>query len=399
MAELAAAYAGNALCSRAPITLPEPMANRAQSVARSVVLRWLRGVAERDQDGYAVLAGNGRTVLVLYAAQQAAGAAVTRGQGVASAVEALATLHAAEGSDLFVMSYPLGDDVAHALSGLFARPAIRELCDDPGPQLKQILADRLDQCFSGAVAVRAAGLAWAVLLLRDGEVIGCYGSDDARLKPTIEDASALFYLDEVEVAVYPARAQPELAAVLRQGDRRGEVGERNASVEATELGMIALLSALESRLTNAQRFGEGRPEQLALAVAESYDEALLLTGVGRSLLLSDRVGHPLLEAHWDAEAGRVDTQRLLETLRMASISDAWLAAAEALIVALELAVEQQLTWVSLVDESSSNALQEALVELLAQARGLIRTWRAERDSGAGGLPALPRTDALALSGS
>jgi hypothetical protein len=399
MAELAAAYAGNALCSRAPITLPEPMANRAQSVARSVVLRWLRGVAERDQDGYAVLAGNGRTVLVLYNAQQAAGAAVTRGPGVASAVEALATLHAAEGSDLFVMTYPLGDDVAQALSGLFARPAIRELCDDPGPQLKQILADRLDQCFSGAVVVRAAGLAWAVLLLRDGEVVGCYGSDDARLKPTIEDASALFYVDEVEVAVYPAREQPELAAVLRQGDRRGEVGERNTSVEATELGMIALLSALESRLTNAQRFGEGRPEQLALAVAESYDEALMLTGVGRSRLLSDRVGHPLLEAHWDVEAGRVDTQRLLETLRMASISDAWLAAAEALIVALELAVEQQLTWVSLVDESSSNALQEALVELLAQARGLIRTWRAERDSGAAGLPALPRTDALALSGS
>jgi hypothetical protein len=337
-------------------------------------------------------------VLVLYAAQLAVGAAVTRGPGVTNAIEALETLRAPDGSDLFVMTYPLSQESAHALSGLFARPAIRELCDDPGAQLKQILADRLDQRFSGAVVVRAAGLAWAALLLDGGEVIGCYGSDDARLKPTIEDASALFYLDEVEVAVYPARAQPELAALLRQGERRGPVTGRNASIEATELGMIALLSALESRLTNAQRFGEGRPEQLAQAVAESYDEALQLTGVGRARLLSDQVGHPLLEAHWDATEGRVDTQRLLETLRMASISDAWLAASEALIVALELDVEQQLTWVSLVDEASSSALQEALVDLLAQARGLIRTWRAERSSGAPNVPALPRADALALCG-
>ena len=71
------AYAGNALCSRAPLNLPEPMANRAQPVARSVILRWLRGVIDRDQHGYAVIAGNGRTVVVLYAGRSARGAAVT----------------------------------------------------------------------------------------------------------------------------------------------------------------------------------------------------------------------------------------------------------------------------------------------------------------------------------
>ena len=131
--------------------------------------------------------------------------------------------------------------------------------------------------------------------------------------------------------------------------------------------MIALLSTLEARISSAERAPQVEPEQLTRALAVTYDEAVRMTGVGRPRLLGNRAGHPLLEAHWDAAAGRIDTAGLLDTLRMAAIGDAWLAAAEALCVALELAVEQQLTWLSLVDEHSSTALQEALAELLSQA--------------------------------
>jgi hypothetical protein len=241
-----------------------------------------------------------------------------------------------------------------------------------------MLADRLDQGFSGAVVVRAPGLAWATLLLDGGEVVGCYGSDDGRLKSTLEDATALFYLDEVEVAVYPARTQPELAEPLLRGATRSLSSGRSASIEATETAMIALLSTLEARISAAERAAQIDPEQLTRALAATYDEAVQLPGVGRSRLLGNRAGHPLLEAHWDAAAGRIDIAGLLDTMQMAAIGDAWLAAAEALTVALELAVEQQLTWLSLVDEHSSAALQEALAELLTQARGLIRARRAGR---------------------
>jgi hypothetical protein len=213
-------------------------------------------------------------------------------------------------------------------------------------------------------------------------MVGCYGSDDGRVKPTIEDATALFYLDEVEIAVYPARPQPELAEPLLRGATRSLSSGRSASIEATETAMIALLSSLEARISAAERAPQVGPEQLTRALAATYDEALQLTGVGRPRLLGNRAGHPLLEAHWDASAGRIDTAGLLGTMQMAAISDAWLAAAEALTVALELAVEQQLTWLSLVDEHSSAALQEALAELLAQARSLIRARRAGR-GGAG----------------
>lgn len=44
-----------------PALLPEPAPNRAQTLPGSILMRWLRGVIERDRDGYVVIAGSGRT--------------------------------------------------------------------------------------------------------------------------------------------------------------------------------------------------------------------------------------------------------------------------------------------------------------------------------------------------
>lgn len=376
---VAPAYVGNALCSRFPVTLPEPLANRAQPVSRSVIIRWLRGVVDRDESGYAVIAGNGRTVIFLYGEGRPFAAAVTRGPNVVTVVDALETVRGQGSSDFFAMTYPLPAETATALSGLFVRPAIRELFNEPGAQLKDLLATRLAADFTGTVVVRAVGLAWAALLVAGGEVIGCYGSDDRTLKATIHDVTALFHLDEVEVSVHPRFEEPDLAAVLAVTSTRYLAGKRDEAIARTETAMIELLSELENGITRAEEETSDQAEVLAYVLAGSYDRALKLAGEsGKTRLKSDMPGHPLLEAHWISESGRVDTLRLLATLEMAAIPDAWLAASDALAMALELAVEQQLTWLAVADDLSSSALQETLSELLLQARSLIRRWRRDR---------------------
>lgn len=370
------AYTGSALCAQSPISLPEPMANRAQSVTRSVIMRWLRGVAERDGNGYAVIAGGGRTVVVLYGEGVPLAAAVIRGQNVSSAVEALETLRDNGSSDFFAMTYPLPDGIPTALSGLFVRPSVREMLDEPRPQLRSLLSEQLDAGFSGSVIVRAREISWATLLLVDGQIIGYYGSDDRTLKATADDASALLHFEHIEVAIHPAFRDGELEGALRTGSNRDLPADRDAEFEHTESVMIELLSELENGISRAEQ--HNNPTTLARVLATGYERALGLAGDGRSDLLGSAPTHPLLEAHWDSGSGRLNTTGLLQTLEMAAIPDAWLAAGDALTSAVQLAVEKQLTWLSLADEMSSVALQDTLADLLLQARALIRKWRTQR---------------------
>jgi hypothetical protein len=372
------------------------MANRAQSVTRSVIMRWLRGVISGDHNGYAVIAGSGRTIIVLYGDQLPLAAAVTRGPDVESVVDALETLRSDGPTDFFVMTYHLPEGAPIALSGLFARPAVRELLNDPRPQLKAVLAGQLEAGFTGSIVARAqdvpstgapasAGLGqglWATLLLVDGDIIGCYGSDDTGLKGTIDDAMALLHLDEIEIAIYPGFQETELRRAISFNSTSYLVGENDAEIAQTEMAMIALLSEFESGVTGLAT--DGTPRDLVLVLVKAYEQALALAGDERASLTSEPPPHPLLEAHWNVEGRFVNTRGLIQTLEMAAIPDAWLAASDALILALESVVEQQLTWLSLADKLSATALTEALADLLLQARGRVRFWRqARRNSEAG----------------
>lgn len=370
----AAAYPGNPLCARIPVTLPEPIVTRAQSVTRTMVARWLQGVIDKERDGYAVIAGNSRTVIVLYGDGRPLSAAVTRGPQVESPAEALATIRKPGKSDFFVMTYKLAPAAAVALSGLFVRPSVRELIDDPAAHLKELLADGLPSHFVGAVLLRA-DFAWAVLLVNDGALIGCYGSDDHQLKTSIDDATALFYFDEVEMSIHPAVWDSDLDAVL-SGTSAPTVEDVDGSDgHHTELEMIELLSELENSITRAEAAEVGRAETLVRGLVRAYDRATELSSSGEDRHVAAAPGHPLLETHWDPITGRLETGQLIETLHMAGIQEAWLAASDALCQAVELAVEQQLAWLSVADEASSSALQEALADLLLQARELIRRMR------------------------
>jgi hypothetical protein len=358
------------------------MANRAQSVTRSVIMRWLRGVISGDHNGYAVIAGSGRTIIVLYGDQLPLAAAVTRGPDVESVVDALETLRSDGPTDFFVMTYHLPEGAPIALSGLFARPAVRELLNDPRPQLKAVLAGQLEAGFTGSIVARAQDVLWATLLLVDGDIIGCYGSDDTGLKGTIDDAMALLHLDEIEIAIYPGFQETELRRAISFNSTSYLAGENDTEIAQTEMAMIALLSEFESGVTGLA--SEGGPRDLVLVLVNAYEQALALAGDERASLTSEPPPHPLLEAHWNAEGRFVNTSGLIQTLEMAAIPDAWLAASDALILALESVVEQQLTWLSLADKLSATALTEALADLLLQARGRVRHWRqARRNSEAG----------------
>ncbi len=60
---------------------------------------------------------------------------------------------------------------------------------------------------------------------------------------------------------------------------------------------------------------------------------------------------------------------------MADIPEAWINAADALLMAIDRTVESQLTWLAVEDEISATTLREALDELIGQSQALIRAWR------------------------
>ena len=373
-----ASYAGNALNSSMPVTMPETMANRAQSVTRSVIMRWLRGVITGDLDGYAVISGGGRTIIVLYGETIPLSAAVTRGPDVENMVEALEALRTDGPSDFFAMTYHLPAGAPAALSGLFASPAEQFTLNEPRPQLKALLADRLEASFTGSIIVRYQDVLWAILLLVDGDIIGCYGSDDNGLKGTIDDAMALLHLDELDIALYPGFTDARLEEVISFDSTSYLGDDADELVAETEMAMIALLSEFESEVS-AVTLGD-EPRVLVYSLIESYKNALALVEGGPEIITSVPPAHPLLETHWLMDRRAVDTDGLLRTLEMADIPDAWLAASDALILALESTVEQQLTWLSIADKLSATALKEALSELLGEARGRVRAWRQARRS-------------------
>ncbi len=251
-------YAGNALSSTIPITLPETMANRAQSVTRSVIMRWLRGVITGDLDGYAVISGGGRTIIVLYGGELPLSAAVTRGPNVENMVEALDALRTDGPSDFFAMTYHLPRGAPAALSGLFGSPSFVTTLNEPRPQLRAMLEEQLESEFTGSIVLRYQDVLWATLLLVDGDIIGCYGSDDTQLKGTIDDAMALLRLDELDIAMYPSRLDASLQDVISFDSTSYLGGNEDDSVEATELAMIELLSEFESEISGLSASDEPR---------------------------------------------------------------------------------------------------------------------------------------------
>lgn len=373
-----ASYAGNALSSPSPVALPETMANRAQSVTRSVIMRWLRGVITGDHDGYAVISGGGRTIIVLYGAEQPLSAAVTRGPNVQNMVEALEALRTEGPSDFFAMTYHLPEGAPIALAGLFGNPSEETTLDEPRPQLKGILERLFESGFTGSLVLRYQDVLWATLLLVDGDIIGCYGSDDTQLKGTIDDAMALLRLDELALAIYPAFAADGLQEVISFDSTSYLGGGVDNTVEMTEMAMIELLSEFESEISSIA--DEDEPKILVTSLINSYQNALKLVQEGPEIIASAPPAHPLLDSHWLPDQRAVDTESLMRTLEMAAIPDAWLAASDALILALESTVEQQLTWLSMADQLSATALKEALAELLGQSRGRVRDWRQVRRS-------------------
>ena len=262
------AYAGNALSSQTPVTMPETMANRAQSVTRSVIMRWLRGVISSDSNGYAVISGGGRTIIVLYSADTPISAAVTRGPNVEHAVDALEALRTDGPSDFFAMTYHLPDGAPEALSGLFAGSIENRTLTDPRRDLKELLAEKLDSKFSGSVVVRYEDILWSVILLVEGEIIGGYGSDDTTLKGSIDDTFALLHLDKVDIAVYECGWNDDLADVISLEATSYLGSNLDEAVAETEAAMISLLSELESAISGVGH--DDPPKDLVCALVESY---------------------------------------------------------------------------------------------------------------------------------
>ena len=369
-------YAGNALNSAARVTLPETMVNRAQSLTRSIIMRWLRGIINSGDEGYCVISGGGRTIIVLYHEQIPIAAAVTRGPGTEDMVEALNALRTDGPSNFFAMTYELPGGAAHALAGLFGSPAAEFIIDNPREQLRELLSEQQEAKLTGAILLHVQDAMWATMLLVDGDIIGCYGSDDTKLKGTLDDAKPLLRLPQLEVAIYPSFVDERLEDVVSFDSTSYLGSNQAASVEDTEVAMIELLSEFENGLTRIA--STDGPEALVRLLTATYEAARSLAQGGPALISSGPPAHPLLDSHWLPEERAIDTAGLLRTLEMAAIPEAWLAASDALILALESTVEQQLTWLSMEDQLAATSLKEAFSELLSESRNRVREWRQAR---------------------
>lgn len=374
------------------VSLPEPAANRAQTIPGSILVRWLTGVMQQDLDGYALIAGSGRTITVLYGNGKPLTSAVTRGGGEGGLREALTGIQSDPVASCFVMTYKLPEPAGRLLSGLFVKPAVHILRRSPGGELQELLAGVLDPQFSGAVVVWSEESIWAVLLVEAGDVCGCYGAEDRTLKTTMQDVAHLLYLDEVALMVHPASVEPEIEPLFSETTTATGALSRTAAIDRTEAAMIAMLSRFEHRLSRIDPARQGARAELARALAEILEAAFDLAGDGGPPPDAQPPSHPLLAVHWDRSTGRIAVADLLRNLEMAAIPDAWLAAADAMLLGIDRTVERQLTWLAVADEMSATTLREALDELLQQARHLLRAWRADRlqppDSGTVTSPAM-----------
>jgi hypothetical protein len=359
-----------------PVVLPEPVPNRAQPVPGSILPRWLRMVVRNDQHGYSVVTGSGTTFAVLYARGRPIAAARTRGGPTAEVnSDWLRELLGHAATEWFAVTHRLPLEVAEAAAGLFMPATQAAHRDAATATLHELLVQLRAGAFTGALHVRADEHAFAVALLHHGRVLGCYETDNRSLDPSPDGFTSLLAGAEATLTLCPAGVDDHLERVLARAQADAQAHGRDDSVSDLESALIALLSALEHGLTKALAGDGDQPACLARGLASAYDDVAALAANVDVQPIAPHPDHPLLSPHWDPDAGKIATDRLLETLTLATIPDIWPIAVDALSLAVERAVEPYLAWLALADEASARALEEALVDLLQQARSAARQWR------------------------
>lgn len=353
----------------AHVLLPEPPANRAQIIPGSILQRWLSGVIQHDVDGYALIAGSGHTVALLYGDGRPLRSAVTRGES-SQADDAMIEIESERANGCFVMTYKLPGGSARLLSGLFDPPArccSLEVVDER-------LRSELSAEFDGVVVARADEIGWSVILVSSGDLVASYGADERVLGDADVTLSLLRHAQRLDIAHHPL-AQGATAGATLPGVQAESYPAIAREVRQVEAGMIELLSLFEHRLSSVERAESPLPFDLAVALAEICEAASVLDVSPDGIRIIDKPRHPVLAAHWDEAGGKVATGRLLRSLQMADIPEAWVNAADALLMAIDRTVESQLTWLAVEDEISATTLREALDELISQSQALIRGWR------------------------
>ena len=366
-------YAPGHLDSSEPqIVLPEPVANRAEAVPAGDALRWLREVAATDRHGFALLSGQGWTVVSLYAEGNIIAASRIRGSGCATGEATLRALADAQSGDAFAVAHRLRSEIARALSGLFAAPGWL-LMTGSERTLPDILERLRVAAFTGAIHVGFDPRTWAIGLFDGGIPIASYGCDDRLLKPDLSDLTVLYGFDDLSVAVHPpleldlqeAFVTPPGQAVVPTADNRDLITVESMLIEA--------LAALEYGLDTVTGAPEDRGEGIALTLSATYAHlanAQVVIGVASN---EDAPTHPLIAPFWSDTQRQINTERLLESLRLVTIPDAWLVAISALSQAIASRIAQQTAWLSQADATSASVLAETSCDLLRRARALAST--------------------------
>lgn len=351
------------------IVLPEPVANRAEAVPAGEAVRWLGDVATADRHGFALLSGQGWTVVALYADGEVITVAQMRTSTLFTPEATLRALADPRGGDAFAVAHRLRPEIARALSGLFVAPGWLSMT---GPE--RTLADILERlrvaAFSGAIHVGLDPRTWAIGLFDSGVPIASYGSDDRLLKPDLSDLTVLYAFDDLSVAVHPP-LEIDLHAVL--DNPAGTVVMPivdNRDLITVESMLIEALAALEYGLDTVTGTPEERREGIALTLAATYGRLANAQVVIGAASAEDAPTHPLVAPFWSNTQRQINTERLLESLRLVTIADAWLVAIHALSHAIASRIEQQAAWLSQADATSASVLAETSSDLLRRARTL-----------------------------
>lgn len=352
------------------LVLPEPPPNRAEELPAGDAGRWLREVVATDRHGYAMLSGLGWTTVALYVDGALIAVSRIRGNDDLLARDVLRTLDSYEAGPAFAVAHRLRPGLALSLSGLFAAPAWLVMT---GPE--RTLADILDRLrvteFAGAIHVGFDRELWAIALFESGVPVASYGSDDRGLKPDLADLTVLHAFDAVSVAIHP-HVEMDLQVVF--GDSRPTSTPPrtadNRDLITVESMLIEALSAFEHGLVTAPEAMKERREGIALALVATYQHLANAQVVIGAASQEDAPTHPLIAGYWSESQRQIDTTRLLDALRLATILDAWSVAIHALCGAIERRVRQQSAWLAQADAASASVLAETATDLLHRARAL-----------------------------
>ena len=349
------------------IVLPEPVANRAEAVPAGEAVRWLRDVATADRHGFALLSGQGWTVVALYADGGVISVTQMRGSSLSTTEATLRVLADPRGGDAFAVAHRLRPEIARALSGLFAAPGWL-LMTGPERTLADILERLRVATFSGAIHVGFDPRTWAIGLFDGGAPIASYGSDDRLLKPDLSDLTVLYAFDDLSVAVHPS-LEIDLRSVLdTPGGPAVMPTVDNRDLITVESMLIEALAALEYGLDTVTGTPEERREEIAQTLAATYSRLTNAQVVIGAASIEDAPAHPLVAPFWSDTQRQINTERLLESLRLVTISDAWLVAIHALSQAIVSRIDQQTAWLSQADATSGSVLAETSSDLLRRAR-------------------------------